>query len=87
MSRKRTTQKSAGFAPTMTVIPSIYVDQYEYSIDGNLIGIRLGRRGETHADVTMPISLLLDMASKVHSSLIPAAPAAEPPPEPNGEAT
>lgn len=75
MSNKNRGQHPPPSAPAMTVIPSTYVDQYEYLVEGPIIGIRLGRRGQTHADVTMPVALFLDMVAKVQATVAAMAPA------------
>lgn len=77
--RKKPATPAPGFQPSMSVVPSIYCDQYEFAIDGSLIGIRFGRRGETHADVTISLNLILDLANKVQERVIAATkpPAAE----------
>lgn len=69
MSNRKKPPQPPAFKPTMSVIPSIYVNQYEFNIDGGLIEIRLGRRGETHADVTMAVSMLLDLCNKVQEKV------------------
>lgn len=68
--RKKPAQPQPGWKPTMTVIPSTFVDQYEFSIDNGVIGVRFGRRGETHADVTMPLSLMVDLITQVRERVV-----------------
>ena len=52
----------------MTVISSIY-DQYEYTLANGMLGIRFGRRGHTHADITIAQSPILDLAEKLKATM------------------
>lgn len=78
------------FKPTMTVVPSIFVNQFEFNIEGGFIGFRFGRQGQTHADVTMPVNLAIDMSNLIQEKIVavirhqhaPQAPPAEAPAEP-----
>ena len=50
------------------------VDRFDFDVvshisaDGNLIDIRFDRRGQTHADVTIPVSLMFDLPTRCRSA-------------------
>lgn len=71
MSNRRKPQKpDPGYVPVMSTIPSVYVNQYEFSIQDGLISVRMGRSNETHIDVTMQVNLFLDMLNKVQEEIL-----------------
>ena len=57
------------FKPTMSVIPSTYCNQFEYVVEGNVVGIRFGRNNETHVDVTIPLELFLLLGEKARAQV------------------
>jgi hypothetical protein len=80
MSNRKKPEEPKPYKPTMTGIPSVYVDQYEYVPDGALIHFRFGRAGRTDVAVTMTLNLFLDAANKVQAQVVANLP--KPPEEP-----
>jgi hypothetical protein len=50
--------------------PSLYTEQWEYAVNGNMIDLRFGRDGRTDAAVTLPLNTFLDLMNKVQETVI-----------------